>query len=339
MSATIYDIAREAGVSIATVSRVFNNANNVSPKTRDKVLSIANNAGYHPYAMAQGLARKKSRLITVIVPVISNHFFMEVLAGIQDKIAEYDYDLNIYNVRISDDLDQQVEYIIKRGVADGYLLISIHLNEKQWSFIKKLRKTIALIDEYQPEFDSVSVDSVEGAYLGTKHLLDAGYERIAMITAVVNSKPAQDRIKGYSRALQDAGRIVDQSLIITGSHFSRDGFTEKNGYEGMMTLLDMDPMPDACFCSSDIQAMGAMKAMKDRGIQIPILGFDDLRFSEFLGLSSMKQPMYDMGSLALEKLINRLENAAADISHTIFSPELVVRSSSEPENATIPNSL
>lgn len=333
MSATIYDIAREAGVSIATVSRVFNNANNVSPKTRDKVLSIANNAGYHPYAMAQGLARKKSRLITVIVPVISNHFFMEVLAGIQDKIAEYDYDLNIYNVRISDDLDQQVEYLIKRGVADGYLLISIHLNEKQWAGIKRLRKIIALIDEYHPEFDSVSVDSVEGAYLATRHLVNSGYQRIAMITALVNSKPAQDRIRGYSRALQDAGRIVDHSLIISGSHFSRDGFTEKNGHEGMLQLLEMDPVPDACFCSSDIQAMGALKAMKDRGMYIPIMGFDDLRFSEFLGLSSMKQPMYEMGSLALEKLITRLENESSDISHTIFSPELVVRSSSEPEQA------
>lgn len=327
MSATIYDIAREAGVSIATVSRVFNNATNVSQKTREKVLSIANDVGYHPYAMAQGLARKKSKLITVIVPVISNHFFMEVLAGIQDKIAEYEYDLNIFNVRISDDLDQQVEYLIKRGMADGYLLVSIHLNERQWNNIQKLRKTIALVDEYHPDFDSVSVDSVEGAYLGTKYLIDSGYEKIAMITAVMNSKPAQDRIKGYKRALQDAGRIVDQSLIVSGEHYSRDGFTEKNGYEAMNHILDRSELPDACFCSSDIQALGALKAMNDRGIHLPILGFDDLRFSEFLGLSSMKQPMYDMGSLALEKLIQRLDDVTRDISHTIFSPELVTRSS------------
>lgn len=329
MSATIYDIAREAGVSIATVSRVFNNANNVSPKTRDKVLSIADTVGYHPYAMAQGLARKKSKLITVIVPVISNHFFMEVLAGIQDKIAEYDYDLNIYNVRITEDLDKQIEYLIKRGVADGYLLISIHLDDKQWSCIKKLHENIILIDEYHHDFDSVSVDSVEGAYLATQHLIHQGYERIAMITALVDSKPADDRIRGYSRALQDAGRIVDTRLIVSGEHYSRDGFTERNGYEAMCQLLDMEEIPDACFCSSDIQAMGALKAMNDRGVHIPIMGFDDLRFSEFLGLSSMKQPMYDMGWLALEKLLNRMEGDSTDISHTIFSPELVVRSSSQ----------
>ena len=336
MSSTIYDIAREANVSIATVSRVFNNANNVSPKTREKVLEIADRFGYHPLAMAQGLARKKSRLITVIVPVISNNFFMEVLAGIQDRIAEFDYDLNIFNVRISDDLDQQVEYLIKRGMADGYLLISIHMNEKQWGIIKRLRKTIALIDEYHPEFDSVSVDSVEGSYQGTKYLIECGYNRIAMITAQINSKPSQDRIRGYSRALQDSGRILNRSLIVSGSSLSRDGFTEKNGYEAMMKLFEMDPMPDAVFCNSDIQAMGALKAMNDRGMQMPILGFDDLRFSEFLGLSSMRQPMYDMGWLALEKLVNRLENNDLDISHTVFSPELVVRSSTEhPTNIEI----
>lgn len=335
MSSTIYDIAREANVSIATVSRVFNNASNVSPKTRERVLEIADRFGYHPLAMAQGLARKKSRLITVIVPVISNNFFMEVLAGIQDRIAEFDYDLNIYNVRISDDLDQQVEYLIKRGMADGYLLISIHLNEKQWNIIKKLRKTIALIDEYHPEFDSVSVDSVEGAYQGTKYLIECGYQRIAMITALMNSKPSQDRIRGYSRALQDYGRILDRSLIVTGDNVNRDGFTEKNGYEGMIRLIEMNPMPDAVFCNSDIQAMGALKAMNDRGVHIPILGFDDLRFSEFLGLSSMRQPMYDMGWLALEKLVNRLEDPTSDVSHTVFSPELVVRGSTEPTHVEI----
>jgi LacI family transcriptional regulator len=335
VSSTIYDIAREADVSIATVSRVFNNASNVSPKTREKVLEIADRFGYHPLAMAQGLARKKSKLITLIVPVISNSFFMEVLAGIQDRIAEFDYDLNIYNVRISDDLDQQVEYLIKRGMADGYLLISIHLNEKQWGIIKKLRKTIALVDEYHPDFDSVSVDSVEGAYQGTKYLIECGYERIAMITALVNSKPSQDRIRGYSRALQDHGRILNRSLIVTGDSVSRDGFTEQNGYEGMIRLMELDTLPDAVFCNSDIQAMGALKAMNDKGIHIPILGFDDLKFSEFLGLSSMRQPMYDMGWLSLEKLVNRLDNNTIDVSHTVFSPELVVRDSTEPSRVEI----
>jgi len=335
VSSTIYDIAREADVSIATVSRVFNNASNVSPKTREKVLEIADRFGYHPLAMAQGLARKKSKLITLIVPVISNSFFMEVLAGIQDRIAEFDYDLNIYNVRISDDLDQQVEYLIKRGMADGYLLISIHLNEKQWGIIKKLGKTIALVDEYHPDFDSVSVDSVEGAYQGTKYLIECGYERIAMITALVNSKPSQDRIRGYSRALQDHGRILNRSLIVTGDSVSRDGFTEQNGYEGMIRLMELDTLPDAVFCNSDIQAMGALKAMNDKGIHIPILGFDDLKFSEFLGLSSMRQPMYDMGWLSLEKLVNRLDNNTIDVSHTVFSPELVVRDSTEPSRVEI----
>lgn len=332
MSITIYDIAREAGVSIATVSRVFNNSEHVSEKSRNKVLGIAQKLGYHPQAIAQNLARKKSKLISVIVPVISNYFFMEVLEGIQDYLNDLDYDLNIYNIKQTDDIHMQVESTIKRGMAEGYLIVSVHLSEQHWRSLRRLNVPVTLIDEYSAEFDSVSVDSVEGAYNAIQFLLKEGYERIAMIRGYETSKPVEDRLIGYRRSLEDSGRIVDENLIVTGSDSDRDGFNENNGYEAMIQLLQLPEPPDACFCNSDIQAIGAIKAMQDTGTFIPILGFDDIQLSQFFGLSSMRQPMAEMGSMAIKKLLNRIENRDTDVSHTVFSPELIQRKSTSVQN-------
>ncbi|MCH8569395.1 MAG: LacI family transcriptional regulator [Balneolales bacterium] len=329
MSVTIYDIAKQAGVSIATVSRVFNNSNCVSEKARTKIMAIAKEMGYHPQAMAQGLARKKSKLISVVVPVISNHFFMEVLEGIQDELASTDFDLNIHNIKLSDSIFEQVEYSLKRGMAEGYLITSVHLEEKQWKVLKSYNVPLIVIDDFSTEFDSVSVDSVEGAYNATQYFVESGFERIAMISALNRSKPVRERILGYKRALEDAGKIVDESLIVSGEHTDRDGFTEKNGYEAMIKIFNMNPLPDACFVNSDIQALGAYKAMQDMQTFIPIIGFDDIQLSDFFGLSTMRQPMREMGRMAVHKLLQRLENREQKVSHTVFSPELILRKSTE----------
>ena len=331
MASTIYDIASAANVSIATVSRVFNNSTSVSPKTKKRILDVATSMGYHPKAFAQGLARKNSKMIMILVPVISNYFFMEVLAGIQDKLLEYDYDLNIYNLNSNQanrNLKDQIEYIMSRGMADGYLLVSVHQKEIQWETLKNFENPVILIDEFHQEFDSVSVDSVEGSYLATQHLLNQGYEKITLISANPNSKPMRDRKIGFKRALEDAGKMLNEDQIIVSEDLYRDGFSEENGYKAMIELMKKYPETEAVVCASDIQALGALKAMKDIHVRVPIIGFDDIPMSKFLGLSTMRQPMYEMGTLALEKLFDRIQNKDKLISHTVFSPELVVRESS-----------
>ncbi|MDG5766139.1 LacI family DNA-binding transcriptional regulator [Balneolales bacterium ANBcel1] len=328
MSSTIYDIAKEAGVSIATVSRVFNNSSSVTAKTRDKVLAVAEKIGYHPRALAQSLARKKTGIITVIVPVISNYFFMEVLAGMQDKIADYDYDLQIFNVKMADDLLGQANDIMKRGWGEGYIVISVHLADSEWEKLRRYGVPVVLIDEYFHGFDTISVDSIEGAYTATNHLIEEGYRSIGMICAMQESKPSYERVLGYRRAMEDAGHLVNPDMIVTGDNMERDGFTEVNGYEAMSKLLEMKQPPEACFCASDIQALGAVKAMRDYGKHMSIIGFDDLQFSEYFGLSTMRQPMYDMGVLSIDKIISRIDNKETDITHTVFSPDLVLRNSS-----------
>lgn len=335
MSATIYDIAKKAGVSIATVSRVFNNNQNVSDKTRKKILDIAESVGYHPKAFAQGLARRHSGIIMVLVPVISNYFFMEVLAGIQDALAQYEYHLNIYNITFTNDLLEQVEYVLRKGMADGYLSISLHLQEGQWKRLKKYQIPITLVDEYDTEYDSVSVDSIEGAYTATNYFIKKKYERIAMITGHPNAKPSHDRQTGYKRALEDSGIMINEEWIVSGDDLDRDGFTEKAGYEAMQKLLNLDIIPQACFCSADIQAVGALKALNDAGLNIPLISFDDIQIAQYLGLSTMKQPMYEMGKLATNKLIERISNPDKLVSHTVFSPDLMIRSTSKSDDKEI----
>ncbi|MGF1669285.1 MAG: LacI family DNA-binding transcriptional regulator [Balneolaceae bacterium] len=341
MSKTIYDIAKASGVSIATVSRVFNNSGRVTDKTRKKVLKVAEQLGYHPQAFAQGLASKKKNVIMVVVPVISNYFFMEVLAGIQDKLKNLDYELNIVNIKPEEDLFSQIEYLLKRRWAEGYIFISIHLNDSKWKSLKKFKSPIVIIDDYYFEFDSVSVDNKEGAYKATKYLIDRGFRRIAMISALSASKPVIQRFEGYKRALEEAGIPFDEDYVATGDTSYRDGFTERAGYDAMMKILELKPLPDACFSSSDIKAVGALKALKEKNISLPIISYDNLEISQFLGLSTIRQPMYDMGFLATQNLLDRINKPDKPISHTIYNPEIILRESTEKfhEQNDVPVSL
>jgi LacI family transcriptional regulator len=166
---------------------------------------------------------------------------MEILAGIQDKIQEYDYDLTIYNIKSftnNDELREQVEYVIKKGLAEGYILISVHLGAIEWEHLRRFKSPIVLVDEYSEHFDSVSVDSVDGAYAATKYLIDQGAKRVAMISAVESSKPVSDRIEGYLKALKEAGLPSNRDLIICGDDPYRDGFTEDAGYRAMVKILE-----------------------------------------------------------------------------------------------------
>ena len=329
LASTIYDIANKAGVSIATVSRVFNQRDNVSERTRDKVLAVAEEVGYHPQANAQGLASRKTNTITAVVPVISNYFFMEVLGGIQDKLNSYDYELTIYNISPSKNTFSQVEHVLKRRASEGCLFISIHLQQEEWKLLQRYNVPITLIDEYYEGFDSVSVDNSEGAYRATKYLLQHGYKRVAMLSALVTSKPIQSRIEGFTRAYKETGSAFSDSLIVAGDSTYRDGFTERGGYEAMVKILTIKPDIDACFCASDIQAVGALKAMQDLDKNIPLIGYDDIELAEYIGLSTIRQPMRDMGFFATQNLIERLENPKKAISQTIYTPELILRNSTD----------
>lgn len=329
MAKTIYDIAKAAEVSIATVSRVFNRSGTVKETTRKKVLNIADEMGYHPQAYAQGLASKKKNNIMMLVPVMSNYFFTEILKGTQDILSDENFELNIVNINQEKGAFKQVEQILKRQWADGYLFVSLHFDDKNLKKLKRYNVPVSLLDDYSTHFDSVAFDNEKGAHMATKYLLKKGHQRIAFISGRSDAIPVLQRMKGYKSALSEKNIKFDDELVVLGDTMERDGFTEKSGYEAMQKLLNSEIDVDACFCTSDIKAIGAQKAMREHNKFFPLVSYDNLTISEYVELTTIHQPIYDMGYNATELLLKRIERPDVDISNVVLSPKLIIRSSSE----------
>lgn len=325
---TIYDIAKQANVSIATVSRVFNNSPRVSSKTRERVLAVAKNLHYHPNVSAQSLARQKSHLISAVVPVMTNFFYMEIMRGMQDALVESEYDLIVYVAPKPEEVNTQLERAAQKGRSEGLLLMSMPLSEGRVKRLKASKQAVVLVDSLHPDFDSISVDNVKGGYMGTQHLMEWGCTRVAHIGVSPEPPPAQQRREGYEAALIDAGRPVESAYIARSTR-QPYGFVEEAGYEAMQALLARPTRPDGVFIASDIQALGALRALHDAGLRVPdemaLVGFDDIKVSEYVGLTTLRQPMYEMGKLAVEKLLNRIQHPEHPTTQTVFSPRLVRR--------------
>lgn len=332
MGVTIYDIADRANVSIATVSRVFNNHARVSPKTRARVLKVAGELGYQPHASARSLARKETQLVSAVIPMMTNYFFVEVIRGLQERLAESELDLIVYSSLQLDDIDVQLDRALQRGLASGVLLFATPLTEARVDKLKRSGQPIILVDSFHPDFDCVSTHNEEGGCLATEHLIACGCKRIGMIMAHPESMPAADRRRGYEKALSEAGLPVEDDLVVISSDLDQHGYTEEAGYKAMRVLLERSPRPDGVFAASDLQALGALKAIQEAGLGAPgdvaLIGFDDIKISQYVGLSTLRQPMYEMGRVAVEKLLTRMQQPTRPTSHTIFSPRLIRRASS-----------
>ncbi|CAN5609917.1 LacI family DNA-binding transcriptional regulator [soil metagenome] len=332
MAVTIYDIARRAEVSIATVSRVFNAHPRVASSTRERVFELAREMGYQPHVSARCLARQNSHIISAVVPMMTSYFFMEVIRGVQDRLDASDFDLLVYASRTLTKVDGQINRAVENGRAEGVLVCSMPLTEERTAVLQESGTCTVLVDSFSEAFDSVSVDNQLGGRIATDHLLDLGYKRIAFIAGHPDSRPVADRYAGYLSALAGRGITEDSELVCFSDDAVQHGYTREAGFDSMQQLLALDEPPEAVFVASDVQALGAMKAARDAGLQLPedisIVGFDDISTSAYVGLTTLRQPMYEMGKLATELLLRRIENPTATPSHTIFAPRLVVRETS-----------
>ncbi len=329
---TIYDIAREASVGIGTVSRVLNNHPSVTPETRKRVRDIAKRLNYQPHTYAQRLARRQSETISAIIPFFTNYFFIEVLQGVQDRISQLGYDLVLYGVNNIDQVESYLSRALQRGKVDGILFFSMKLPEKIIPRLKETTLPIVLVDATSPDFDSISVANAEGAYAATTHLIELGQRKVGLVNAKLVSAPAIERLQGYKRALETHGILFSESLVKNGNNNKQDGFNREAGYEAMMEFIKTgSEMPKAFFISSDIQAMGAITALTENGFRVPediaIVGFDDIELARHIKLTTMRQPMYQIGVLAIERLVARMANPDMEVLHTTFSPTLIVRDS------------
>jgi LacI family transcriptional regulator len=342
MSVTIYDIAREAGVGVGTVSRVLNNHPSVSAKSKERVLDVADRLQYVPNAAAQRLARRKSRTVTIIMPHISNNYFVELLGGVQDKLYDEDYDMLLYGVNQPQQLQHYLRRAIRAGHSDGLLIASLDLPSDFPDMYVKRNFPIVLLDRHHPSFDCFHIDNVSSAYEATRYLISLGHNAIAMISGNNDSSPSIQRARGYSTAIAEHTHVSDGGIHHPGDDLRNDGFNRNAGHEVMSRLLRLSPAerPTAVFAASDIQAIGALHAMKESGLRCPedisIIGFDDIDLARYYDLTTMRQPIRRLGKLGIERLFRRMEDASLPIEQQQFTPELVIRRTTAPPPSRFP---
>jgi len=331
---TMKDIAKEAGVSIATVSMICNHKDkNISDQTRKRVLDLIAERGYVPNIMARSLVTKQTKIIGLIIPDITNPFFPEIARGAEDAASKWGYSVIYCNT--DDKIKRQKNYIkiLTEKMVDG--IIFAHSAEKEESDFNKFNIPIVLIDRDSKSDNVVGrvlVDNKSASMSGVCYLIQKGYKKIAYIAGSMKTKTAQDRLEGYKSALQEHGLPYYEKRVKRGCYRSQWG------YEAICELKKELVAFDSVFCGNDLIAIGAIKALKEHGIHVPkdvgILGFDDIYIAKMTTppLTTIRQPKYEMGYKAVELLVNVIEHGANNRKQqdrVILETELLVRQSTK----------
>jgi LacI family transcriptional regulator len=326
---TITDIAERAGVSASTVSRVLNGSKRVAEETRALVMDAVDHYQYRPNVVAQNLARGRSMTIGVLVQNITNPFFGQVLTGVELAFEQDSY-LPIFAsthwyATHKDEEIRALSALIKRRV-DGLLVIGGRITDPQLCDVATRMPVIAVGRKVVGmEQQSISIDNEEAAYQITRYLIGLNHTRIAHITGIPNHPDAIHRMRGYQRALAEAGLPLDPALVAEGQ------FTEDSGLAATEQLLARGVRFTALFAASDQLAYGAMFGLSAHGFHIPndisVVGFDDIFHSTYTlpPLTTVRQPISEMGRAGTEALFRMLEGGEPQVPR--FKTELVIRKS------------
>lgn len=329
MAASIKDVAREAGVSIATVSRVLNNVDVVNDDTKKRVQDAIKKLSYRPNIVARSLKTQRTKTIGILVPDISNQFYPEVVRGAEDVANIYDYNIILCNS--DSDLEKEKEYIrvLREKMVDGMLYMSSHLDLEILDLIDELELKTVLVETKAPgeKHPSVTIDNRKAAYDATKYLIEKGNKKIAYIGMKKDRKNAvAKRYEGYEKALADSGIELDPGLLYYGD------LKAPAGYKGVNAILENSEI-DAVFCASDEIAMGVINALRDKGLRCPedvdVIGFNDIYQASifFPKITTVAQPMYDMGSVGMRMLIKIINNKPLDEEQYQLQYHIVERDS------------
>jgi len=330
---TLEEIGRLAGVSRSTVSRVINAQPDVKNHIRERVLNVIKETGYIPNLAARSLAMQRSGILGLVIPrsvatLFGDPYFSRLTQGIAQACYSQGYMLSLFLFYSKEDEQLALPHIVQSSYLDGVIVqattdsdpVIPHLYKSSMPFL-----VIGRLNQMNADISYIDVDNLSGAYTATTHLINLGYQRIAHITGVLDNRPALDRKAGYEKALREHDLPIDQSLIVEGY------FTEDGGYSSIEKLLPYKP--DSIFVASDMMAFGAVRAIKDSGLNVPddiaVVGFDDLppsRRSNPL-LTTVRQPILRFGARAVEVLIEIITDGNRPPHQTLFDTELVIRDS------------
>ena len=331
MKATIRDVARRAGVSIATVSRVLNATTPVAEDKRRRVVAAAEALGYTPNEVARSLLGKATGGLGVLLPSVSGEFFSEFLNGLDRATHQNGFFLMISTShRNLDEMSVALKSLHRR--VDGLITMAPEGDAAQLRALLPERAPCVLVntDAEGLACDAFNFDNYRGGFLATEHLLSLGHRRIAMLKGPARAFDARERLRGYRAALRAYGQEPAPELEITGD------YTSEAGKRAAETLLAMDPRPTAVFAANDQSALALIGALQNEGLSVPealsVVGFDDIPSVRYASppLTSIHVPIRDVAMRAVERLVERVRDRHAVPQQRVLPVELVVRQSTAP---------
>ncbi len=326
--ATIKDVAREAGVSVATVSRVFNDSALVSEDTQRVVREVAQRLNYWPNAVARSLITHRTHTLGVLLPDLHGEFFSGVIRGI-DRAARAEGFHLLVSSSHADTEDLISALRTMRGRIDGLIVMAPDVDAPQAIRASAGHMPIVLLDAADDSsYDGISISNFDGAYAATRHLLHLGHRRIATVTGPARNLDSQQRLGGWRAAIADAGLELDPRFELRGD------FTEPSGAEAARQLLRLDPLPSAVFVGNDHMAVGVMGVLADAGVRVPedvaLVGFDDIEMARYLSppLTTVRVDTFLLGERAVRLLLGRtLGRRVEQVRREQMPTTLVVRRS------------
>jgi DNA-binding LacI/PurR family transcriptional regulator len=323
---TIQDVAHEAGVGVGTVSRVLSGSPRVSDSTRARVRAVVERLGYQPSPIARAFSRGRTQTLEVIVPLFTRYFYVEVLRGIEEALASTDYALLVRSIERRADRDRLFQQPRVRGREDGALIVSLTPTRGLIECFAAVGLPLVLVDAEYPRVPSVAIDHEAAAVMAVRHLVGLGHRRIAVIDRPVEpfTPVSPDaRTRGYRRAMQEAG------LHPPPDYERVTDYSSEAGAAVMEELLALPEPPTAVFAGSDAQAIGVLDAARRSGRRVPedlaVVGYNDVEISRYLGLTSVRVPMREMGRRGIALLLRALEEPSTPPEHVRLPAELVVR--------------
>ena len=329
VAATMKDVALQANVSTATVSRALMNPEKVSQATRNRVEQAALEVGYLPQLQGRNMKRNESRTILVIVPDICDPFFSEVIRGIEVTAAAQGYLVLIGDCAHQNQQEKTFIDLIITKQIDGMLLLGSRLPFDASIEEQRNLPPMVMANEFAPELGlpTVHIDNLTASFDAVNYLHELGHQRIGCIAGPEEMPLCHYRLQGYVQALRRCGITVDPHYIARGT------FTFESGSTALEQLLALPQPPTAVFCHSDIMALGALSYAKRRGLKIPddlsIIGFDNISLAEFCDppLTTVSQPRFDIGREAMLLLLNQLSGQVVDSGSRLLDCELIIRGS------------
>ncbi|PYI51798.1 LacI family DNA-binding transcriptional regulator [Paenibacillus flagellatus] len=329
MKTTIYDIAKAAGVSIATVSKVINETGRISADTRERVHEIMKELDYQPSVVASALTGKSTFSIGLLIPDLANPFFAELARSVEDRGQELGFNLVMCSTDNNPKKEASYVTLLKQKRVDGIIIATGLSDETILKGLIDQKIPLAFVARDMPSVvsDSVLIDDFMGGYLGASHLVSLGHRRIAILSDDLAQRSGSERIRGYRHALEEAG-IAFEPDYVAESASSPDA-----GKRRTFELLDSEKPPTAIFAFNDLLAIGVVQAAKERRLSIPwdlsVVGFDNTILAGIVDppLTSVSQPIPDIGRQVMDVLIGAIRDRKQAKERIVLKPELIVRES------------